>query len=412
MSSSTTGRLVATLALVAGACLAAPLQAEDYQLGVILSLTGPGSLDCKEDLAGVQFAVDEINAAGGLLGQHRIVLTVKDDQGKADVSAAQAKALIAEVKPRAVIGVWSSGCALAVKPVLTEAKVLMIAGHSNSEDITKLNPSPYVYSVVPNTYMLAKAISGVLAKTAQEKGWKSYATIASDYAFGRNLQGNVIANLKAMAPDLALKEQRWPKLGESEWASHMAALAKDKPDFIFNGLSGDDLKRFSTAAAQVKFTDRFPCPGAALPYNTLMDQKDGLPIGSLAMTRAVFHGHLDQPMMQRLVETCKAKQGGRHPSDWVILHYDAVMALRQGIEKAKSLDTEAVKDALKGATVETTRGKLAFRAVDNQLECPVYLGTVGADPAYTFPIYKDLKVVPAAETMRPVAEVEAARQGK
>mgnify|MGYP000154715315 CR=1 FL=1 len=412
MPTSATSRLLFSLAI--GAVLAIPgqLAAEDYQLGVILSLSGPGSLDCKEDLEGIQLAVDEINAAGGLLGQHPIKLTVKDDTGKPDISAQQAKVLIAEAKPRALIGVWSSGCALAVKPIITEAKVLMIAGHSNSEDITKLNPSPYVYSVVPNTYMLAKALAKTLAVTAKAKGWKTYATIASDYPFGRSLQGNVVANLKALMPELELKEQRWPKLGESEWPSHMAALAGGKPDFIFNGLSGDDLKRFTTAAVTVKFTDRFPCPGAAVPLNTLMDQKDGLPLGSLAMTRAVFHAHLDVPAMKHLIEIYKAKRDGRFPSDWVILHYDAVMALKQGVEKAKSIDTEAVKTALKGATIETTRGQLTFRAIDNQLACPVYLGTIGADPAYTFPIYKDLVVVPAGDTMRPEAEVEAARVAK
>jgi branched-chain amino acid transport system substrate-binding protein len=197
-------RILACAAL----CGFAPLAAEEYSLGVVLSLTGAGSMDCKEDLEGIQLAVDEINAAGGLLKQHPIRLTVKDDQGKPDVSASQAKALLAEAKPRAVIGVWSSGCALAVKPIFTEAKVLMIAGHSNSEDITRLNPSPYVYSVVPNTYMMARAIAVSLAKTAKEKGWKSYATLASDYAFGKSLQGNVVANLKELAPELVMVEAR------------------------------------------------------------------------------------------------------------------------------------------------------------------------------------------------------------
>lgn len=399
-------------AILLGAALAIPgsLAAEDFSLGVILSLSGPGSVDSKEDLEGIQLAVDEINAAGGLLGQHPIKLTVKDDQGKADVAAQQAKALIAEARPRALIGVWSSGCALAVKPIITEAKVLMIAGHSNSEDITKLNPSPYVYSVVPNTYMLASAISQSLAQMAKDKGWKSYATVASDYPFGRSLQGNVVAGLKKLMPELELKEQRWPKLGESEWASHMAALAGSKPDFILNCLSGDDLKRFVAAAKPVKFTERFPCPGAMIPVNSLQDiPKADLPMGALAVTRAVFAGHLDQPLMKHLVAAYQAKRSGRFPSDWVILHYDAVQALKQGAEKAKSIDTDALRDALKGAEIQTCRGTLPFRAIDNQLVCPVYVGVLGEDPAYPFPVYKGLRVLPGADLVRSPAEVEAAR---
>jgi branched-chain amino acid transport system substrate-binding protein len=189
----------------------------------------------------------------------------------------------------------------------------------------------------------------------------------------------------------------------------MAALAKAAPNVIFNGLSGDDLRRFTAAAAQVKFSDRFPSHGAAMPLNTLQDQKEHLPIGSVVHTRAAFSGHLDQPLMKHLIEAYRAKRSGRYPSDWVIMHYDAVLALKQGVEKANSIDTEAVKDALKGASIETTRGTLAFRPIDNQLACAVYLGVVGIDPAYPFPVLKDLQVVPASAIMRPEAEIEAAR---
>jgi branched-chain amino acid transport system substrate-binding protein len=404
--------LTALTLTVSALALGATAQAEEFRLGVILSLTGGGSVDSKEDLEGIQIAVDEINAAGGLLGKHPIVLSVKDDTAKADVAVTVAKALIAE-KPRAMIGVWSSGCALAVKPLITEAKVLMIAGHSNSEDITKLNPSPYVYSVVPNTYMLAKAIATSLASMAKDKGWKTYATIASDYPFGRSLQSNVVASLKTLAPNLVLAEQRWPKLGETEYPAHLGALAAAKPDFIFNGLSADDLKRFISVATPTKFTERFPCPGAMIPVNSLQDTpKENLPMGSLAVTRAVFAAHLDQPMMQRLITAYQAKRNGRFPSDWVILHYDAVMALKQGVDKAASIETDAIRDALKSAEIDTTRGRLAFRAIDNQLACPVYLGTLAEGAGYPFPFYKDLLVIPASDTMRPVAEVEAARQAK
>jgi len=107
----------ATLALAASLLLSTAMRAEDYALGVILSLTGPGSVDTSKDLEEVTLAVDEINAAGGLLGQHKIVLTMKDDQGKPDISATQAKVLLAEAKPHALIGVWSSGIATAAGPM-------------------------------------------------------------------------------------------------------------------------------------------------------------------------------------------------------------------------------------------------------------------------------------------------------
>jgi ABC-type branched-subunit amino acid transport system substrate-binding protein len=89
-----------------------------------------------------------------------------------------------------------------------------------------------------------------------------------------------------------------------------------------------------------------------------------------------------------------------------------VYALKQGIDKAKSIDTEKVKDALKGMKVKTTRGEFSFRKIDNQLGCPSYLGTVADDPKYPFPIYHDVIIISGPESERPEAEIIAARKGQ
>jgi hypothetical protein len=61
-------------------------------------------------------------------------------------------------------------------------------------------------------------------------------------------------------------------------------------------------------------------------------------------------------------------------------------------------------------TVRTTRGSLYFRAIDNQLSCPVYFGRVADDSRYSFPIYHDLLLIKAPDTWRPEAEIRAARR--
>ena len=81
----------------------------------------------------------------------------------------------------------------------------------------------------------------------------------------------------------------------------------------------------------------------------------------------------------------------------------------QGIDKAGSIDTEKVKDAMKSMTIETTRGKLVFRAIDNQLSCSSYLGVVADDPNYAFPIYHDLVEIKGPDSWRPEAEIVDAR---
>ena len=85
-------------------------------------------------------------------------------------------------------------------------------------------------------------------------------------------------------------------------------------------------------------------------------------------------------------------------------------AANQGIEKANATNVEYVKNAMQGMTVQTTRGKLYFRKIDNQLSCSAYFGRVADDPAYKFPIYHDLQEFKGPDIWRPEQEIRAARE--
>ena len=102
----------------------------------------------------------------------------------------------------------------------------------------------------------------------------------------------------------------------------------------------------------------------------------------------------------------------RYPGDWAVMSYDGVHALRQGVEAANSVDTEAVKDALRGLAIDTTRGRLSFREIDNQLSASAYFGRIGDDPRYPFPIYTDLVELKGPDIWRPEGEIRAARGGQ
>ena len=138
--------------LLGGFFLAAPsLAAEPYHLGVNLAITGTGALYCKDGIDAIKLAVDEINAQGGFLGKHPIKLFIRDSHTKPDIAVREAKDLILRDKVRTILGTYSSACAAAIKPVAREYKVLHIPAISNSENITKVNFSPYTYKVVPNS---------------------------------------------------------------------------------------------------------------------------------------------------------------------------------------------------------------------------------------------------------------------
>ena len=399
------------LSRVMGTFIGAASAADPYNLGVALGFTGTGTLYSKDQLEGVQVAVDEINAKGGFLGKHPIKIFQQDTQTKPDVGVRAVKDLILREKVRAVINDYSSAVAVAVKPICREYKVIHIAAISNSENITKINYSPYTFQVVPNSYMQATAAALAVAKMAKAKGWKEYVTLASDYEWGRSTQEELVKNLKKASPQLTLKKEFWPRLGETQFTSFITSIMSMKPDFVYPVLASKDNVTFTEQAKPYGFFDKVPYVGSMQSVTELITEARTMPRGLVAITRAPFFAHLDIPMMANFVKTYQGKYK-KYPSDWAVMGYDSVYALKQGVEKAGTIDTDKVKDAMKGLTVDLTRGKLEFRPIDNQLRCSSYVGVVADDPKYPFPILKDLIEIRGIDSERPEAEIVAARKAE
>jgi len=384
---------------------------EEYRLGIALGLSGTGAPYGKEAIEGAEFAVNEINAAGGLLGKYAIRLYIRDTETHPETAKKMVRSLIDDSEVRSVIGTYSSACALAVKPILQKSRVLHIAPISNSENITKKDPSPYTFSVVPNTYMMSKAVVMGVAELAKKKGWKQYATIASDYAWGRSNQEIQVDLMREAAPQLTLVGAYWPRLGQTRFNSFIVDIMARKADFVLSSIAGADNMYWLRDGRDYRLFKTVETPGGLISVHELIKQARGIRRGTYGRCRAPFFAHMDNASMRAFVNDYRAKFD-RYPSDWAVLLYDAVHVLRQGVEKAGEIDTEAVRKALKGATVDTTRGNFYFRKIDNQLSCSAYFGRVADDPNYPFPIYHDLMEFKGPEIWRSEAEINAARAGK
>lgn len=382
---------------------------EPYHLGVALGLSGTGAPYSKEAVEAIEIAVNEINAQGGFLGKHPIKLYIRDTQTRPEIAEEVVKKLIQADKVRALIGTYSSGCALAIKPICKEDKILHIATISNSENITKVDFSAYTYSVVPNTYMMSKAVVVGVSRLAKEKGWTKYVTIASDYAWGRSSAEIQIDLLRQVAPDVKLLETYWPRLGQTRFNSFIVDILAQKPDFVLGSVAGSDNSYWMRDARDYRLFKKVAYPGGLISVTELNSQAKSIRRGLYGRTRAPFFAHLDVPMMADLVKSYKNKYD-RYPTDWAVMSYDGVYALKQGIEKAQSVDTEKIKDALKGMTIDTARGRLYFRKIDNQLSCSAYFGRVADDHNFPIPIYHDLLEIKGTDIWRPDAEILSARK--
>jgi branched-chain amino acid transport system substrate-binding protein len=297
---------------------------------------------------------------------------------------------------------------MAIKPICRRRRVLHIASISNSEDITKRDFSPYTFSVVPNTYMMARGLVIGVARLAREKGWKRYATIASDYAWGRSSQKIQVELLRQEAPDLALVGEFWPPLGQEQFNSFVVAITAARPDFLLGTIGGTDNAYWMRDARDYRLFRSVEYPGGLISVSELTRQALSIRRGRYGRCRAPFFAHLDEARMKHFITAYKARYG-RFPTDWAVMSYDAVHALRQGIEKAGGIVSGEVKDALKGLRIDTTRGKLFFREIDNQLSCSAYFGRVSDSPDYPIPVYAELMELKGPEIWRPEAEIRDAR---
>ena len=379
-----------------------------YRLGVALGLSGTGAPYCREAVEGLELAVNEINDGGGFLGKHPIRLFIRDTETHPRTAVRVAERLIGEDRVAAFIGTYSSACALAVKPILRKARVLHIAPISNSEEITKLDPSPYTYSVVPNTYMMSKAAVMGIVQLARKKRWSKYVTIASDYAWGRSSQEIQVDLFRKAEPNLSLLAAYWPVLGQTRFNSFIVDILAQKPDFVISSIAGADNEYWLRDARDYRLFKVVENPGGLVSVHELIHEATSLRRGLYGRSRAPFFAHLDNPRMIAFVDSYRSKFG-RYPTDWAVLLYDAVYSLKQGIEAAGSIDPEKVKDAMKGLAVVTTRGRLYFRKIDNQLSCSAYFGSVADDDRFPFPIYHELQEFKGPDIWRPEEEIEATR---
>ena len=401
--------IILLLSLLLGLTISqSTVAADPYHLGIALGLSGTGAPYSKEALEGIELAVNEINADGGLLGKHPIKLFIRDTQTNAKEAVKVVKNLIVKNRVKSIIGTYSSASALAIKPICRENKVLHIATVSNSEDITKLDFSPYTFSVVPNTYMMAKGVVTGIARIARQKGWTQYATIASDYAWGRSNQEIQVDLLAEEAPNLKLVATYWPRLGQTRFNSFVVAIMADKPDFVLSTIGGADNAYWMRDARDYRMFKKIAQPGGLVSVSELVNQAKSVRRGLYGRCRAPFFAHMDVPMMVNLVKNYQAKYG-RYPTDWAAMSYDGVYALNQGVEKAGNVATEKVKAAMKGLAIDTTRGRLFFRKIDNQLSCSAYFGRVSDDPNYKIPIYHDLFEFKGPDVWRPESEIISAR---
>ncbi len=387
--------------------MAGAASGEVFRIGVALPTTGAGANYSERTIKGLPLIAAQINARGGLLGKHPIELHFRDTQTKPAAGTREARSLILNEKVQAILGTWSSAVAMGIQEIVHENKILHFAATSNSSKIVNENYTPYTFQFGPNSRMQSAATVVAMKTLIAKKGWSKYVTLGADYEWGRDAQSVFVKELAKVAPGVELKKELWFKLGETDFSPYISAVMAFKPDFLFGAIAGKDNETFLQQAKAAGLFKRVAYPGVFLPVTELMQQRRTLPRGIVGLNRCPFFAHLDNPIMQSYIKTFQAEFGADDwPDDFACMYFDALNGLEQGAKMAGAVTPDAIKDALKGATIDTCRGRLTFRDCNNQLDAPSYVGEVVDSPDYPFPIFdpKTLVVVKGHEVWLPTCE--------
>lgn len=128
-------------------------QGAPMQLGILTPLTGAGGFDGPRMAKAMTVVMDEVNAAGGLLGR-KVELVVEDDQTNPEAAVRAARKLIDVTKVPAIMGTWASAVTSAVAPLCWESKTFLTTT-SGADSITKLPHQGYLIRTQPNNYLQA-----------------------------------------------------------------------------------------------------------------------------------------------------------------------------------------------------------------------------------------------------------------
>ena len=332
--------LAATISGVAGAGLAvpAPAEAQDtVRIGAALPMTGDLQAYGSTSANGIRLAVDEINAAGGVLGQ-QIDLTVGDTRTTPQSGVDAANKLASMEGVAGIVGAMSSGVSIPVaRSVARQKGVPQISNASTSPTITDLDDKGFLFRTVPSD-----ALQGVvLGDLAYDDGLRTVSTIYVNNAYGEGLATEFRKQFEkrggTVAESLPYEKGKASYRGELGQAAKQGAEAlvligypENGTTIIRQALEEGHFQRFV-------FTDGMKAPEVAKNIGGgYLDDALGTAPTAPAGTDAKAH-------FQSTYETA---YGELPPKPFIDTAYDGVYLLALAIEKAGSTDGEAVRDAL------------------------------------------------------------------
>jgi branched-chain amino acid transport system substrate-binding protein len=325
--------------------------AATIKIGEFASLTGKEATFGTSSHEGTVLAVEEVNAAGGVLGK-KLELVYEDNRSTPGESLTIAKKLVNNDKVIAILGEVASGRSLEVAPFAQASRIPQISPSSTNPDVTRIGD--YIFRVCFIDPFQGKLIAGFAKNTLKVNKVAIFSDVAAPYSVGLAKYfkeawlaggGQVVSEVKYTG-------------GDKDFKAQLTVIKNAGADSIMVPGYYNDVGLIVAQARQLGITvPMFGGDGWEAPELIQI-------AGASNLVNTYYSTHFSpsstDPLAQKFVADYKVRYNGKVPDAMAALGYDSVMVLVDAIKRAGTTDEPALRDAIAatkdfpGATGKTT----------------------------------------------------------
>lgn len=363
------GSLVAAGAIPGSGLLTkSSFAAEPVKLGLLHSMTGTIAIAEAALVEAEKMAIDEINAAGGVLGR-MIEPVIADGASDWPTFAEKTKQLLQRDKVAAIVGCYTSASRKAVLPVLNQSKgLLYYPTYYEGQEEDK--------HVIYTSQEATQSVISSIEWMAKQQG-KTFFFVGSDYIYPRTC--NKIAKPTVARLGGTVVGEEYAPLGHTEFSSIINKIKAAKPDWIYSTVVGGSNVAFYK---QLKAAGLDGAKQKLLSTVVSENEIDGIgkenAVGYYACMG--YFQSIKSPENEKFVKAIKAKYGqDRVVGDPMECAYNSVYLWKMAAEKAKSFDVDKVIAASSGLVLNAPEGKVTVHKTNHHVSKKVRVGRARAD---------------------------------
>ncbi|HYB73947.1 MAG TPA: ABC transporter substrate-binding protein [Candidatus Sulfotelmatobacter sp.] len=372
-----------------------------YKLGHMTFFTGPAAVLGEPSYKGLMLAVDELNAQGGLLGKRKIEVVKADEAAGTDANVKELRRMKLSEKIDLFTGIISSGNTPALGPVAEELKCLTIFVDGCTDFLfDKAVPNPHYIFRITNI----QSADGVTCALAAAMKWPEVRKIAHlhpDYAYGRNAFDHFKIVMEKVVPGTKVVYEGFPKLGTTDFTTHITNIVAAKPDLLVSSVWGGDYVSFYKQALrydvfkQMKFATTLALGTA--PHAVGKDHPEGVVAGVHANYHFTNPPGDRWPLNAQFVKKYYDKWK-EYPNFQSEGSYTTMYLLKETVEKANRLvggwpEDDVIIALLEGAMHAGPAGYVYIRPDNHQGYKDAVTGFSWNSPDYPFPILDPKTVI-------------------